>query len=87
MRANLSGHAMITPRSRPIVESGIGMSIDEDFVEQFEQLLCHIEQVIQEYPPDMRAALRDEARLAMRAALQERWETRQRLLEEGGRDR
>ena len=63
------------------------MSIDEEFVRQFEQLFGQVEQVIREYPPDMRAALRDEARLALRAALQERWEARQRLLEEGGRDR
>jgi len=66
------------------VESGIVMRVNEEFVEQFEQLLREVEQVIREYPPEMRAALRDEARIALRTALQERWEARLRQFEEGG---
>jgi hypothetical protein len=63
------------------------MTRDEEFVEQFERLLQHIEQVIQEFPPEMHAALRDEARVAVRMELQQRWEEQQRMLEGQRRDR
>jgi|GEM_PF-1972872 len=49
------------------------------FVEQFEQLFREIELIVQEYPPELREALRDEARVALRLHLQERWEASQRV--------
>ena len=63
------------------------MPANEEFVEQFELLLQEVEHVIREYPPEMRDALRDEARIALRKALQHRWEERLRQLEEGGSNR
>jgi hypothetical protein len=63
------------------------MPANEEFVEQFEQLLQEVEHVIREYPPEMRDALRDEARIALHTALQQRWEARLRQLEEGGPSR
>ncbi len=69
------------------LECGESMTRDEEFVEQFERLLQHIEQVIQEFPPEMHAALRDEARVAVRMELQQRWEEQQRMLEGQRRDR
>ena len=59
------------------------MSLDQEFVEQFERLLRQIEEIVREYPPELRDALRDEARIALRLQLQERWEARQRVLELG----
>lgn len=47
---------------------------DAEFVEQFEHLLREIETIVQQYPPEMRALLRDEARVTLRLQLQERWE-------------
>ena len=59
-----------------------GMRMDgidnQRFVEQFEQLFREIESIVQEYPPELREALRDEARVALRLQLQERWEASQR---------
>lgn len=55
---------------------------DREFIEQFELLLQHVEQIIQEYPPELRDALRDEARVALRLQLQERWEAQARALEQ-----
>lgn len=57
------------------------MSLDEEFVRQFEYFLQQIEEIVLEYPPELQAALRDEARVALRLQLQERWEEQQRLLE------
>lgn len=50
------------------------MDTDREFVEQFEHLLQQIERIVREYPPELRDALRDEARVALRLQLQERWE-------------
>ncbi|HWE60273.1 MAG TPA: hypothetical protein VHB98_01035 [Chloroflexota bacterium] len=55
---------------------------DKEFIEQFELLLQQIEQIIQQYPPELRSALRDEARVALRLQLQERWEAQARALEQ-----
>jgi hypothetical protein len=63
------------------------MPANEEFVEQFELLLQEVEQVIREYPPEMRDALRDEARIALRTALQQRWEAGLHRREEGGPSR
>ena len=49
-------------------------SPDQQFVAEFERLMSEVEQVIQEYPPEMHAALRDEARVTFRLELQRRWE-------------
>lgn len=54
---------------------------DREFIEQFELLLQQIEQIVQEYPPELREALRDEARVALRLQLQERWEAQARARE------
>jgi len=51
---------------------------NQRFVEQFEQLFREIESIVREYPPELREALRDEARVALRLQLQERWEASQR---------
>ena len=63
-------------------ETHTGMRMDgidnQRFVEQFEQLFREIESIVQEYPPELREALRDEARVALRLQLQERWEASQR---------
>ncbi len=56
------------------------MSLDREFVEQFEHLMREIEVIVREYPPELRAALRDEARVALRLELQQRWEARQQAL-------
>jgi hypothetical protein len=58
------------------------MSLDQQFVEEFEQLMREVEQVIQEYPPELQPALRDEARVAFRLELQQRWEAHQREIEQ-----
>jgi len=50
------------------------MSLDAAFVQEFERLLKQVELIVQEYPPEMRDALRDEARVAIRLELQRRWE-------------
>jgi hypothetical protein len=57
------------------------MTLDQQFVEDFERLMQDVELVIREYPPELRPALRDEARIAFRLELQERWEARQQALE------
>jgi hypothetical protein len=57
------------------------MSLDQQFVEDFERLMQEVELVIQEYPPELRPALRDEARVAFRLELQHRWEERQKALD------
>jgi hypothetical protein len=59
------------------------MSLDQDFVEDFERLLREIEQIVQEYPLELRDALRDEARVALRLALQQRWEAQQHAFGQG----
>lgn len=56
------------------------ISKDKEFVEQFEHLLQQIEEIVREYPPELREALRDEARVALRLQLQERWEAQGRTL-------
>ena len=56
-------------------------SLDSQFVQEFERLMCEVEQVIQEFPPEMRPALRDEARVTFRLELQRRWEELQARLE------
>ncbi len=56
-------------------------ALDRKFVEEFECLMCEVEQVIQEFPPELRPALRDEARVAFRLELQRRWEELQARLE------
>jgi hypothetical protein len=58
------------------------MSLDQQFVEDFERLMQEVELVIQEYPPELRPALRDEARITFRLELQQRWEARQQELEQ-----
>jgi hypothetical protein len=58
------------------------MSLDQRFVEEFERLMQEVELVIQTYPPELRPALRDEARVAFRLQLQQRWEDHQRALDE-----
>ena len=55
---------------------------DQEFVEQFERLMQDVESIIQQYPPALHAALRDEARVALRLELQQRWEEGQRALED-----
>jgi hypothetical protein len=57
---------------------------DKEFIEQFEKLLQQVEEVILRYPPELRPALRDEARVALRLQLQERWEAAHRLSEGRG---
>jgi hypothetical protein len=57
------------------------MSLDQQFVKDFERLMQEVELVIQEYPPELRPALRDEARIAFRLELQQRWEERQQALD------
>jgi hypothetical protein len=49
-------------------------SLDQEFVEEFERLMQEVEQIIQEYPVNLQPALRDEARVAFRLQLQQRWE-------------
>ena len=56
-------------------------SKDKEFIEQFELLLQQVEQIIMQYPPELHDALRDEARVALRLQLQERWEAQARALE------
>jgi hypothetical protein len=56
-------------------------SLDRQFVEEFEHLMSEVEHVIQEFPPEMRPALRDEARVTFRLELQRRWEELQARLE------
>lgn len=60
--------------------------LDLEFIEQFERLLHDVENVIREYPPEIRDALRDEARIALRLQLQERYEaaTKARERQAGG---
>jgi hypothetical protein len=60
---------------------GTVTSLDRRFVEEFECLMCEVERVIQEFPPEMRPALRDEARVTFRLELQRRWEELQTRLE------
>ena len=55
--------------------------LDLEFIEQFERLLHDVEEVIREYPPEIRDALRDEARIALRLQLQERYEAAARAHE------
>jgi hypothetical protein len=57
-------------------------SLDRKFVEEFERLMCEVERVIQEFPPEMRPALRDEARVTFRLELQKRWEDLQSRLQD-----
>jgi hypothetical protein len=52
---------------------------DREFIEQFEQLLQQVEEVILRYPPELRQALRDEARVALRLQVQARWEAADRM--------
>ncbi len=62
-------------------EHSIVTSLDRKFVEDFERLMQEVEQVIQEFPPEMHPALRDEARVTFRLELQRRWEELQVRLE------
>jgi hypothetical protein len=57
------------------------MSLDQQFVADFERLMQEVELVIQEYPPELRPALRDEARIAFRLELQQRWDESQQALD------
>jgi hypothetical protein len=50
------------------------MTLDQQFVRDFERLMQEVELVIQQYPPELQPALRDEARVAFRLQLQQRWE-------------
>ena len=56
--------------------------LNRQFVEDFERLMQEVELIIQEYPPELRPALRDEARVAFRMELQRRWEEHQQALEQ-----
>ena len=58
---------------------------DAEFVDQFEHLLQQIEQIVRQYPPEMRELLRDEARVSLRLQLQERWEHYQQDLQRKAR--
>ena len=58
---------------------------DAEFVAQFEHLLQQIEQIVRQYPPEMRELLRDEARVSLRLQLQERWEHYQQDLQRKAR--
>lgn len=58
---------------------------DAEFVEQFEHLLQQIETIVQQYPPEMRSLLRDEARVTLRLQLQERWEQYQQEVQRKAR--
>jgi hypothetical protein len=57
------------------------MTLDQQFVAEFEKLMQEVELVIQQYPPELQPALRDEARVAFRLELQKRWEARQQELD------
>lgn len=50
----------------------------DDFVQAYEQLAAQVEQVVSQYPPEMRDDLRAHAQEVLRLRLQELWEMRQR---------
>ena len=70
-------------RTAGVIESGATADIVAVTGDPLQDIEClqQVELVIQEYPPELQPALRDEARITFRLELQQRWEERQQALD------